>query len=443
MRNESEGEYQKNTSLLWILAAMGKTSSTCFLEIWHRFKNHITLDDLRKKPLHGIQVGASVIWVLAYQSLRNSDTRSFREVWHRFENQITMVDLRNQVEEGENKGLTLFHLLSTMNLRRDDGSFYKAWIQCKDLITPEDLEKKTESGEYKNIPVIYNIVRASLNGSILMNKIFEEILTSLPSLLNFKQLGERPNMLEPSMGSLIFGDWNRLDRTWGEYITSLIKARNTLFTALESLREKNTVLEKQAIEDLFTLAKNATTTGYLNAFYDVGMFLMDTQQYHHACAAFQNLPSRAKQLETTSSFAANTLFGEALQETNDSLRRYEHLRAALWFTLAITNESDRHLLIQKIAYCYVTKGQGKDLRQSAFINPSLLNGLTAMSSLESCFALFDLAYQAFLQNQHQSPQETNIEPSKPLIFSSSKQLPQFSPVIMQKCKEKYERRNVM
>lgn len=422
LRKKSRSGAFKGKSLLDIIVQMAlDNNNKPFSDIWNKFKHQLTLEDLRSisKP-----EGSSLFWKITclasknypepfefiYAKFKNqfnaddlrntdskirmsiyyliicafSDTSYFENIWPEIADGFTLEDVLQTAIDSKAQGSNVLWLLAQMCTFGKPQPFIYIWNKFHDRFSADDL--KTPPNEHL-LSIIGSIIFAALkHENHELNTIVLNILRQMPGILSDEDLDLQVQGSNKSIRKIIESHPN--SRMF-PFISLIIAKRNNLFNELRSGNNG-----KKHIH----CAIEAEKAGYINAYYDAGMFCFDKKQYLLAYQSFRRSPQGAKQFKQTpinKVFLMNAvilLFKRAAHQELDPNKRKIYLDAALWFTLQFTDTNQKLRYLQMIAELHVTKSCDIHNRDMTFIDMHIALCLTSTSSLDSCYKIFEYLY---------------------------------------------------
>lgn len=408
----------KGVSVLWSLLV---NSSEIFPAVWEQLKADFTLDDFRSMPLEGPNKGSTVLWTLLVRH-----HQVFAAIWEQFKAEFTVNDFRGMALEGAYKGMSVLWLLLAKHpkifatvweqfkaeFRFDDfrvialEGIYKGksvlwvllakhpkifatvWEQFKVDFRLDDFRAMALEGPFKGASLLWILTNA-LSRNIAFQNMIYEMLSQLPGIFSTEDLSA-PVHGKPSIAELI-----QVNTSLDPKVPLLIHARNEFFHCVRLAQDSlscDVVLTSDRLQELNNLAQIAHDAGYLNAFYDLGNFLIDDYPFE-GCQAYRKVPSASwylkKMNEHIAEMAENFYFLATCPDCEPN-ERINFLEQSLSCVL-LTSRQTRDPVINRIAYSYLrTYGFNIDIsHMHGLVSEFMLDFIDKDPTVERCIKVFE------------------------------------------------------
>lgn len=373
--------------------------------LWDKFEKDFTYQDIFFKP----ENGPSIFYTLS----QKRTAFNFNKLWQKFKNEITIENLRASYLD-VNALSYLFSLENNLD-SHSDFDFLEIWHIFKYQLTMEDFCPR-------HFPYFLSAPKLS--------SILPELLTQIPGKL----------YSYPPLNVRTIKDVKRL-----------ISAKNDFFEAFE-VAQKESEVKKVDLSELFSLAEEAQKEGYANAYYNLGVWLKEIS-FEDTSVAFAKVPPTSWYFEKTQQELAEHYLEKAKLATTE-LEKNDNLQKSL--TCILNAKKECHLAhIKKLAVLALSSQE--EVLEEKDLPLYLLEFIEQQLSADTWLALFNQVKEERnqLKNQNQQQkelldqlqaveqelrelrevtkylsekiEEEEIPFAKPLVFSSSRDMPSTTP----------------
>lgn len=378
LRYRTTEDPHKGKSLLWFLAEINRFIPGLMDVVWERFKSDFTLNDFRVSALEGDEKGETILF-----GFRNNGSMLMK-IWEKFKSDFTLDDFRVR-SLGQLNEWPLLNWLPISNY----ALFVQVWEKFKEDFSRNDFTSRGEQSDVTTTLMWWLVNSAARFSSESVQTILYQFLSQMPDIFSEEDLCA-PVSIGPTIDYLITSNPN-LDAK----IRFLIQARNVFFTAVRLAQEtlaSDGELTPVCLQELINLADIAFVAGYLNAFYDLGKFLVDEYPLE-ACEAYKKVPESSwyvKKLSVHLTDIAERYYILAIEPGNQANDRKEILEYALSFAL-IAPRQMRDPIINRIAYSYL-KSDGFNINMNhirMLVSEFLLDFIDKDPTVERCIKVFE------------------------------------------------------
>ncbi|MBS0289536.1 MAG: hypothetical protein JSS07_05840, partial [Proteobacteria bacterium] len=415
LRVASQGS-DKNQTILWTLAHLAVYCDDLKIEkLFEKFKDELTIDDLRTTGI-SLQFGkASVLWLITIRAIRlnnrkNDDTKVFYEFWNKFKEQITIEDLRVFPEKAETSLLGLLAQFYYYNFYIDEENsttifFTHAWYKFKKEITANDfLRGKIEGSDHYHTSVLYFLYdNQHFSDNVPVDThMLQECYSQIPDIYL-------------SEDSFLYKRISNFEKK----IIPLVNARNQFYLTLTHFKSSED-MNKADFDLLIEHANIALDKGYLNAFYEVGKMFEAKGKLTTALESYAYVPKNSQYYADIAEKLVYDFCEQALDATSDEAQKICY-KKALDFALACS-KSIAMPLIYTIAMHYIFGKSATTLDTPQTELESLIEGFGENPPVESCFAQLDQLKQKYELEKQCKQQEHQIAELKSMLKQQKQEI---------------------
>ncbi|MBS0289538.1 MAG: hypothetical protein JSS07_05850 [Proteobacteria bacterium] len=415
LRVASQGS-DKNQTILWTLAHLATTDADLKIEqLFEKFKDKLTIHDLRTTAISSEFGEASVLWLFALRAIRlledsdEDDETIFYNVWNKFKEQITIEDLRVFPEKAETSLLGLLARFYYYNLYINGENFTPvffthAWYKFKKEITANDfLRGKIEGNHHTSVLYFLHDNQHFANEfRQLDNHMLQECYSQIPDIY----LSEE---------SHLYKCISNIEKK----IIPLVNARNQFYLTLTHFKSSED-MNKADFDLLIEHANIALDKGYLNAFYEVGKMFEAKGKLTTALESYAYVPKNSQYYADVAEKLVDSVCEQALDATSDEAQKICY-KKALAFALACS-KSIAMPLIYTIAMHYIFGKSATTLDTPQTELESLIEGFGENPPIECCFAQLDQLKQKYELEKQCKQQEHQIAELKSMLKQQKQEI---------------------
>ncbi|MFI4937372.1 MAG: hypothetical protein ACHQJ6_02555 [Candidatus Berkiellales bacterium] len=250
--------------ILWFAAQSAHVTPFFLRIILAKFKKEFQAKDYLKGP-QGRARGKTLLWVLGF--LVEYHPAFFMHAFEQHKDEFTIEEFLAQVLDGENKGQSVVWQLAYAANKYPE-AFIAFWVYFGKQLKLSDLLVEALAGKCQGESSLSLLADAALTQPAI-TIILGKILYRLPGII--------PNV-DPLKEILV-------KFTNGQHLINLVLKRNAFFQAFEQFKAQVQISD-ESFTELCKLADEAQSADYVNAYYDIGLYLLTRNEEQKAAFSF-------------------------------------------------------------------------------------------------------------------------------------------------------------
>lgn len=322
-----------------------------FEKLWIRFGEKFDAFSLSTQQKDGLHKGVNLWWFLAAFAFKGH-LRFWDEIWQRegsnFFREIFAVRPDNPTQNNQ----TILWFLAFVAAKGQSDTFFEVWERIKRELTFADVTNPLSTAD--KVSLIRILLSFQTGRQIVL-----DILTQMPGIPNDSFLREL----------------HQLSSEVAPIAQKILVAKKELYEHVEYLKKRKLLdinWTEQEINTLFNLAEEASLVGYVNAYYEIWIFLDGEKHPEKKSQAWSHIPPNSW-FRTFSPEEEANFYIELSTKTHLPWLREIHLQTALYWAVRIRGndkEKERSHLIQRVA-AYLITGKNEYEPERPCLTPSL------------------------------------------------------------------------